>query len=87
MSFNLNLSPNEEAAIKIVSPLKFHRLFNLPATDDHGPLKVSYSIAGPEDGDVPTCLFIGGMFCTRWLNIVYEHLAQQEGVRILSIDR
>jgi hypothetical protein len=87
MSFNLNLSPNEEAAIKIASPLKFHRLFTLPATNDHGPLKVSYSIAGPEDGDVPTILFIGGMFCTRWLNIVHEHLAQQEGVRILSIDR
>jgi hypothetical protein len=85
MSFNI--TPQEEEALKILSPRKFHRLFTLPATENHAPLKVSYSIAGPEDGDVPTILFCGGMFCTRWHNIGYEHLAQKEGVRILSIDR
>lgn len=82
-----SLSPQEEEAIKRISPRKFHRLFNLPATESHGALKVSYAVAGPEDGDVPTILFCGGMFCTRWQMIVYEHLAQKEGVRIVSIDR
>jgi hypothetical protein len=82
-----NLSPQEEEVIKIISPIKFHRLFTLPATENHGPLKVSYSIAGPEDGDVPTILHVGGMAHTRWYNIWNEHLAQKEGVRILCIDR
>ncbi|KAE9373215.1 alpha/beta-hydrolase [Stipitochalara longipes BDJ] len=81
------ISPKEDEVIRIISPRKFHRLFRLPATENHGALKVSYSIAGPEHGDVPTILFIGGMFCTRWNNIGYEFLAQKEGVRILSIDR
>lgn len=81
------LSPQEEEAIKIISPRKFHRLFTLPGTENHGPLKVSYAIAGLEDGDVPTILFCGGMFCTRWHLINYEHLAQKEGVRMVSIDR
>jgi len=84
---SLNLSPQEEEVIKIISPIKFHRLFTLPATENHGPLKVSYSIAGPEDGDVPTILLVGGMAHTRWYNIWNEHLAQKEGVRILCIDR
>jgi len=83
----ISLSPQEEEAIKLISPRKFHRLFTLPATENHGPLKVSYAIAGPEDGDVPTILLCGGMFCTRWHTIGYEHLAQKEGVRVISIDR
>jgi hypothetical protein len=83
----INISPEEEEAIKIISPRKYHRLFNLPATENHGPLKVSYAIAGPEDGDVPTILLCGGMFCTRWHTIGYEHIAQENGVRVLSIDR
>jgi hypothetical protein len=83
----INLSPQEEEAIKIISSQKFHRLFTLAATENHGPLKVTYAIAGPEDGDIPTILFCGGMFCTRWHMIKYEHLAQKEGVRIVSIDR
>ncbi len=82
-----NLSPQEEEAIKRISPRKFHRLFNLPATGSHAALKISYAVAGPEDGDVPTILFCGGMFCTRWHMIGFEHLAQMEGVRIVSIDR
>jgi len=77
----------EDEVIRILSPRKFHRLFTLPATENHGALKVSYSIAGPEDGDIPTILFVGGMFCTRWYIIGYEYIAQKEGVRILSIDR
>jgi hypothetical protein len=81
------ISPKEEEVIRLISPLKFHRLFTLPATENHGALKVSYSIAGPENGDILTILFIGGMFCTRWYSIGYEYLAQKEGVRILLIDR
>jgi hypothetical protein len=83
----IDLSPQEEEAIKIISPEKFHRLFTLPATENHGLLKVSYAVAGPEGKDIPTILFCGGMFCTRWHIIQYEYLAHVAGVRIVSIDR
>jgi len=82
-----NFSATEEEALKIISPWKYHRLYTLPATDSHGPLKVSYSIAGIEDGDVPTILLVGGMMCTRWHLIGDNYLAQKEGVRVLCIDR
>lgn len=83
----LYISHQEAKVIEITSPRKFHRLFTLSATENHEPLKISYSIAGPEDGDFPTILFVGGMFCTRWHNILCENLAQKEGVRIISTDR
>jgi hypothetical protein len=88
-----SLSP-KEYAIELTSPLKYHRLFTLPATSSHGPLKISYSIAGPAplpDGDsevdVPTILFVGGMFGTRWMAVSENWLAEKEGVRVLFIDR
>ncbi|KAI9744907.1 MAG: hypothetical protein M1818_001833 [Claussenomyces sp. TS43310] len=83
----INLSPQEEEVIKIISPRKFHRVFTLPATENHDPLKVSFALVGPEDGDVPTILLCDGMFSSRWHTIGYEHLAQKAGVRVVSIDR
>ncbi len=77
----------EEQAVILTSPIKFHQIFTLPATDNHGPLKITYSIAGPQYGDVPTVLFIGGMFGTRWMGIGMDSFAEKEGVRVLFIDR
>jgi len=80
-------SPEVEA-IEITAPLKFHRLFTIPANDKHGPLKVTYSIAGIDKGeDIPTVLFCGGMFGTRWQAIFQDWTAQKKGVRVLFIDR
>ena len=62
-------SPSVEVqAIEITAPRKFHQIFTIPATDRRStPLKVTYAIAGVEHGeDVPTILFCGGMFGTRW---------------------
>lgn len=77
----------QEYAIELVAPRKFHQIFTLPATDKHNLLKVTYSITGPVEGDVPTVLFVTGMFGTRLQGIGADWLAEKEKVRILFIDR
>ena len=69
-------------------PEKFDQVFTVPGTDEHGPLKVTYAIGGPEDGeDVPTILFCAGMLATRWMAEMLNWVAEKEGVRVLFIDR
>lgn len=78
----------DEQAIELTAPRKYHQLLRLPATASHDELKVTYGIAGKAEGDdVPTILFCGGMFGSRWQAVFQNHLAEQEGVRILYIDR
>lgn len=79
----------EDRAMELTSPRKFHRVFTVPASSSptHAPLRVSYSIAGPEEGDAPTILFVGGMFGTRWMAVGENWLAEKEGVRVLFVDR
>ncbi|KAK0107572.1 hypothetical protein ONS96_003378 [Cadophora gregata f. sp. sojae] len=78
----------EEQANTLISQRKFHRLFTLPATNNHETLKVSYGFAGPEiEADAPTILYCGGMFATRYLGVTQDWIATQKGVRILMIDR
>jgi len=78
----------EEQAIEAIAPRKFHQVFKLPATDEHGALRLTYSIAGPELGeDVPTILFCGAMFGSRWQAVGIDWLAQKKRVRIIFMDR
>jgi hypothetical protein len=78
----------EEQSIEIIAPRKFHQTFTLPATDSHGPLKLTYAVCGKEDGDdTPTIMFCGGMFGSRWQAPFHNWLAEKEGVRIIFIDR
>ena len=78
----------EEQAIDLIAPRKFHQRFTLPATSDHGPLRVTFGIAGKEEGDdTPTILFCGGMFGSRWQAPFQNFIAEKEGVRIIYIDR
>ncbi len=82
-----HISPEEQAII-ITASRKLHQIFTLQATDQHGPLKVTYSIAGPDIGeDVPTILFCAGMFGTRWMAAWYDSFAEKEKVRMIFIDR
>lgn len=82
------LSKQEIEAIEVLAPQKFHRLFVAPATDTRGPLKVSYAIAGVEEGDdVETILFCGGMFGARWQAFWQDHLATKHGIRVMFLDR
>ena len=69
-------------------PEQFSRVFNVPASDEHGPLTVTYAVAGPEHGeDIPTILFCCGMLATRWIAQMYHYMAEKEGVRMIFIDR
>lgn len=75
-------------AMTALSPRKFHRIFKVPATVTHGPLNVTYSIAGVEKGeDIPTILFCGGMFGTRYQAYSLDWMATRDGVRVLFVDR
>ncbi|KAK9244340.1 Alpha/Beta hydrolase protein [Lipomyces tetrasporus] len=75
-------------AFEFKAPQKFSQDFTVPATDKHGPWKVTYAIGGPEHGeDVPTILFCCGMLATRWLVGMFDWIAEKEGVRMLFIDR
>lgn len=81
------ISPEEEA-INLIAPRKLHQIFTLPATDEHPIVKVTYAIAGPDIGeDVPTILFIGGMFGTRYMAMWYNIFAEKQRVRMIFIDR
>jgi len=77
-----------DTAIDLVSPIKFHQSFTLLATEKHGPLKVTYAIAGvPIGEDAPTIFFCGGMFGSRYMAVWENYLASKIGVRVLHIDR
>ncbi|KAI9048087.1 hypothetical protein LZ554_007883 [Drepanopeziza brunnea f. sp. 'monogermtubi'] len=82
-------APNiKEQALELTQLSKFHRKFTLPGTSTHGELQVSYSIAGPDIGDdAPTILFCGGMFGMRWMAVTQNWFAEQNGVRMISVDR
>ncbi|RFU25852.1 hypothetical protein B7463_g10488, partial [Scytalidium lignicola] len=83
-----SLSEEEKYVREYLSKIKFHRKFTVPANNSRGPLAVSYAIAGIEDGDdVPTILFCGGMFGSRWQAAYLNWLAEKEGVRVLFLDR
>jgi hypothetical protein len=59
------LTSIQDRAIDLVSPIKYHQSYTL--TDEHGPLKVTYAIAGAPIGeDAPTILLCGGMLGTRY---------------------
>lgn len=84
-------------AIEYISNDRFHRLFTLPATSDHEALTISYSDVGraPEpgpdqtsdDADLPTILFMPGMFASRYLGISFHPIAEKLNVRVLVVDR
>lgn len=81
----------ELKAVELISPWKFHRIFTVRATEKHGPLKVTYSIGGVDVGDggqdIPTILFCGAMFGTRWQAPWLDYIAEVERVRMVFIDR
>lgn len=78
----------EDQAFAIMAPRKLHQMFKIPATDKHDVLKVTYAIAGPDIGeDVPTILFCGGMFGTRYMAMSYNIFAENQRVRMIFFDR
>lgn len=83
-------SPSSQA-LEYISQACFHRRFILPATAEHEELTVTYADVGisPETkrDNVPTIIFIPGMFATRYLGVLIHQIAAKNGVRVLVIDR
>lgn len=96
--------PASDAQTYLAHP-RFHQTFTLPATAEHGALVFSYAEAGREgrrrergengedvdkaDEDIPTVLFIPGMFASRYVATwpAVHAVASRMGVRVLAVDR
>lgn len=80
-----------DVAAEYISQRHFHRRFILPQTATHADLPITYADFGkhPETPtqNVPTFLFMPGMFGTRYLAVYIHAIAEKLGVRVLIIDR
>lgn len=78
-------------AAEYIAQRHFHRRFILPQTATHGDLPVTYADIGkrPETSieDVPTFLFMPGMFGSRYVAVYMHAIAEKLGVRVLIVDR
>jgi hypothetical protein len=91
----------KEKILVSLSNGRLHHTLVLPATAVHGELLVTYSVVGagadelplrpiPDgkmDGKIPTIIWVGPMMGGRWQGANTHHLASQEGIRIVYVDR
>jgi hypothetical protein len=81
------LSPARIFALEYAAAARLHQFLTIPATVDHGALRVTYAVAGVEADDAPTILLVPGMFGGRWWALHPHQLALKMGVRVVSVDR
>ncbi|QGA14021.1 hypothetical protein EYB26_001673 [Talaromyces marneffei] len=78
-------------AAEYISQRHFHRRFILARTATHGELPVTYADIGARPDstaeNVPTFLFMPGMFGSRYIGVYIHAIAKKLGVRVLSVDR
>jgi hypothetical protein len=80
-------SDDEDFALQFTAAGWLHRALTVPLTDAHGPLRVTYSVAGLRDEAAPLVLLCGGMFGGRWVGVLAHALAVRVGVRLVCVDR
>ncbi|ELR03795.1 hypothetical protein VC83_04751 [Pseudogymnoascus destructans] len=78
---------DRDFAIEYVCAKRMHRSFTIPGTETRKPLKVTYAIAGLENDDAPTVVFISGMYGMRWVALLWHAVAVRVGVRLVCVDR
>ncbi|OBT91390.1 hypothetical protein VE01_10626, partial [Pseudogymnoascus verrucosus] len=78
---------DKDFAITYVCASRMHRSFTIPGTETRKPLKVTYAIAGLENDDAPTVVFISGMYGMRWVALLWHAVALRVGVRLVCVDR
>lgn len=77
-----------DKAINILCAKHFHRAITLDVTNSHERLRVTFSTTSNFDNtSLPTVLFIGPMFCSRWHAVDLDTLASEYGVRVICSDR
>jgi hypothetical protein len=80
-------SPRDRA-LKTLSAGHFHQCLWLPQTTDHPRLRVTYATTGNfDDESLPTILFIGPLFNSRYLTLEIDKLARDCGVRVIVPER
>lgn len=79
-------SQQAEAAAYLDQP-RFQRRLTLPATEDHGPLMVTYAVTGVQSDSAPVVLFIAGLMGNRYLAALGDFLCQKLGLRFVVVDR
>lgn len=82
----------QDKAIEIACNKSFHRSLVVPASGDHGPLRVTYATTrnfeNREDAaTLPTVLFHEGMMASRLMVLSIDHIAETSGVRFIFVDR
>ncbi|OBT69005.1 hypothetical protein VE03_01363 [Pseudogymnoascus sp. 23342-1-I1] len=81
------MAENKDFAIEYVCAARMHHSLTIPGTETLKPLKVTYAIAGLENDDAPTVVFISGMYGMRWVALLWHHIALRAGVRLVCVDR
>lgn len=77
-----------EKATEMLCADHLHRCIWLPATEQHERLRVTYSLTSNfADAQLPVVLFCGPLFGSRYVSIVFDHLATTTGVRVICVDR
>ncbi|KAI9687397.1 MAG: hypothetical protein M1820_010466 [Bogoriella megaspora] len=83
-----SLTDPTDKSIKILCARHLHRVLTIDATDSHGRLRVTFSTTSNFDNaSLPTMLFIGPMFCSRWHAVDLDRLACEDGIRVICSDR
>jgi len=78
---------DKDFAIEYVCSKRMHQSFTVPGTDTRKPFRVTYAVAGLENDDAPTVVFISGMYGMRWVALLWHHIALKVGVRVVCVDR
>jgi hypothetical protein len=78
---------DKDFAIEYVCAKRMHLSFTIPGTETRKPMRVTYAIAGLENDDALTIVFISGMYGMRWVALLQHHLALRVGVRLVCVDR
>lgn len=81
------MTETKDFAIEYVCASRMHQSLTIPGTSTLKPLKVTYAIAGLENDDAPTVVFISGMYGMRWVALSWHHVALRAGVRVVCVDR
>ncbi|CAK3884595.1 Hypothetical predicted protein [Lecanosticta acicola] len=78
-----------EQATRLLSQRNLHQKIWLPQTSTHARLRVTFSTTTNfvEDESLPVVLFIGPMFGTRYMGLMFDRMAREIGVRMICVDR
>ena len=80
-------------AATYLSHPRFNRTYTFPASPTHPELQISYADVGRQPSssissdDIPTVLFVPGMFATRLSDVGLHPIAERSGARIVVVDR